>query len=61
MLTATVPNGLMVSACPHTEPYQIWSKLCDPPFWIVDGEIHMGDKPSLGLTLNEDFIDAHRA
>ncbi len=61
MLTATVPNGLMVSACPHTEPYQIWSDLYDPPFRIVDGEIQLSDEPGLGLTLKEDFIAAHRA
>ena len=59
-LIAAAPNGLMVSACPHTEPYQIWSELYDPPFQIVDGIIHMGDEPGLGLTLNADFIDAHR-
>ncbi len=59
-LIAAAPNGLMVSACPHSEPYQIWSDLYDPPFQIVDGEIHMGDEPGLGLTLNEDFIAAHR-
>ena len=49
-----------VPACPPTEPYQIWSQLYDPPFRIIDGVIHMGDEPGLGLTVNEDFIKAHR-
>ena len=60
-LVPAVPNGLMVSACPHTEPYQVWSKLYDPPFQMVDGEIHIVDEAGLGLTLNKDFIEAHRA
>ena len=51
----------MVSSCPHTEPYQVWSKLYDPPFQMVDGEIHIVDEPGLGLTFNKDFIEAHRA
>ena len=60
-LIPAVPNGLMVSACPHTEPYQTWSDLLVPPFRIVDGEIPLNDRRGFGLTLNEDFIVAHRA
>lgn len=55
-LLAAVPNGLMVSACPHTEPYQIWSQLYEPAFEIVDGSINMSERPGLGLELNEAFI-----
>ena len=55
-LMAAVPNGLMVPACPHTEPYQIWSKLYDPPFQITAGEIQMSDRPGLGLEFNQDFV-----
>ena len=36
-LVAAVPNGLMVPACPSCEPFQIWSKLYDPPFQVVNG------------------------
>ena len=56
-LLAAVPNGLMIPACPHTEPYQIWSRLYDPPFQVVEGEVAMTDQPGLGLTLNQSFVD----
>ena len=59
-LVAGVPNGLMVSACPDVEPYEIWSKLYNPSFRVVDGQIQMTDRPGLGLDLNEDFIAEHR-
>ena len=59
-LLAAVSNGLMVSACPHTEPYQIWAKLYEPAFEIVEGTIHMGDEPGLGLDFNEAFIAKYR-
>lgn len=55
-LMAGVPNGLMVPACPHTEPYQIWSKLYDPPFQIAAGEIEMSDRLGLGLEFNQAFV-----
>jgi L-alanine-DL-glutamate epimerase-like enolase superfamily enzyme len=57
---AAVPNGLMVPACPSCEPFQIWSKLYDPPFQVIDGQITMTDKPGLGLELDWDFINRHR-
>ena len=60
-LAAAVPNSLMVPACPHTEPYQIWAHLYDPPFQIKAGEIEMTDRPGLGLTFNEVFISKYRA
>lgn len=59
-LIAAVPNGLLVSACPHTEPYQIWSKLYRPAFEIVDGEIAMTDRPGLGLAFDEDFVAEYK-
>ena len=59
-LLAAVPNGLMVSACPHTEPYQIWSRLYDPAFQIVDGQVRMSDRPGLGLDLDEAFVEEYR-
>jgi len=59
-LVAAVPNGLMVPACPHTEPYQIWSRLYNPPFQIESGEIEMSNLPGLGLTFNEAFISEYQ-
>ncbi len=59
-LAAAVPNGLIVSAYPDCEPNEIWSKLYDPPFQIIDGHITMTEQPGLGLTLNEDFIDRYQ-
>lgn len=57
---AAVPNGLMVSACPHTEPYQIWSRLYSPSFRIEGGEIALSERPGLGLEFDPSFIEAHR-
>ena len=59
-LVAAVPNGLMVSACPDSEPYQIWSKMYAPRFSVIDGHIEMTDKPGLGLELHWEFIDEFR-
>lgn len=59
-LVSAVGNGLFVPACPHTEPYQIWSKLYDPPFKIVNGEIKNSDRPGLGLNLNWAFVEEFR-
>ena len=59
-LVAAVSNGLMVPACPPTEPYQIWSQLYDPPFRVEGGEIAMSDAPGMGLELDEDFVAEHR-
>jgi L-alanine-DL-glutamate epimerase-like enolase superfamily enzyme len=55
-LVAAIPNGLMVSTCPEVEPYQIWSRMYDPAFEVVDGQISLTDKPGLGLELDEDFL-----
>ena len=60
-LAAAVPNGLIVSTCPDSEPWEIWSKLYDPPFRVVDSHIQMTDKPGLGLELNWDFVNEYRA
>lgn len=59
-LSAAVPNGLIVPACPDVEPYEIWSKLYSPRFEISEGVIEMTDRPGLGLDLDWDFIDEHR-
>ncbi len=59
-LVSAVPNGLLVPACPHTEPYQIWSKLYDPPFQVVKGEIEMSERPGLGLNLDGAFVEEYR-
>ena len=58
---AAVPNGLTVSACPSGESREIWSRLYDPPFQVVDGYITMTNRPGLGLTLDWDFINRNRA
>ena len=55
---AGVPNGLMVSVCPNVEPHEIWSRLYDPSFRVVDGQIQMTDRPGLGLEPNEDTASA---
>jgi L-rhamnonate dehydratase len=59
-LVAAAPNGLMVPACPASEPYQVWSKLYRPGFVIRDGEVVMTDRPGLGLELDEEFVRTHR-
>ena len=55
-LVAAVPNGLMVPACPDSEPYQVWSRMYGPGFEIADGQTVMTDKPGLGLELDQDFV-----
>ena len=59
-LVAAIPNGLMIPACPRTEPYQIWSKLYSPELRVVDGYIQMTEKPGLGLELDRDFVEQYR-
>jgi len=54
---AAVPNGLMIPACPATEPYQIWSKMYKPAFEVKNGEVEMTDRPGLGLELDWDFVE----
>ena len=59
-LVAAVPNGLMIPACPRTEPYQIWSRLYHPPFRVLNGSIQMTEKPGLGLQLDWEFVNRYR-
>ena len=59
-LVAAVPNGLTVPACPSCEFFQIWSKMYDPPFQVVDAHISMTERPGLGLALDWDFINRYR-
>ena len=59
-LVAAIPNGLMIPACPRTEPYQIWSKLYRPELRVVEGYIQMTEKPGLGLEFDPDFVDRYR-
>ena len=59
-MVAAVPNGFMVSTCPHVEDFQIWSRLYSPPFIVENGRIAMTEKPGLGLDLDWEFIDRHR-
>ena len=59
-LVTAVPNGLIIPACPHTEPYQIWSRLYDPPFAVTDGEVEMTERPGLGLDFDEAFLEEFR-
>ncbi len=59
-LVAAVPNGLMIPACPSSEPYQIWSKLYDPPVRIEKGELVMTEKPGIGLDFDQTFIQRYQ-
>ncbi len=59
-LVAAVPNGLMVSVYPSSEPREIWSKMYDPPFRVDDGQIALSDRPGLGHELDWSFIESHR-
>jgi len=58
-LVAAVPNGLIVSAFPSTEPYQIWSSLYKEPIQIKEGWIELSQRPGLGLEFDDDFIEKH--
>lgn len=59
-LVAAVPNGLIVSAFPSTEPYQIWSSLYKQPIQIKEGWIELSQRPGLGLEFDDDFIAKRR-
>lgn len=59
-LVAAVPNGLIVSTYPSSEPHEIWSKMYDPPFLVNDGQIILSDRPGLGHELDWGFIELHR-
>jgi len=59
-LVAAVPNGLIVSAFPSTEPYQIWSSLYKKPIQIKEGWIELSQRPGLGLEFDDDFIKKHK-
>ncbi len=55
-LVSAVPNGLIVSAFPSIEPYQIWSSLYKEPIQIREGWIELSQRPGLGLEFDDDFI-----
>ena len=59
-MVAAVSNGLIVPACPDSEPYEIWSKLYSSRLEIVNGEIALTERPGLGLDLDWDFVNKHR-
>jgi len=59
-LIASVPNGLIVSAFPPGEPYEVWSRLYLEPIQIRDSQIQLSQRPGLGLDLDEAFIQRHR-
>jgi L-alanine-DL-glutamate epimerase-like enolase superfamily enzyme len=59
-LVASLPNGLIVSAFPPGEPYEVWSRLYRQPLQLRKGEIRLGGAPGLGLELDEAFIARHR-
>jgi L-alanine-DL-glutamate epimerase-like enolase superfamily enzyme len=59
-LIASLPNGLIVSAFPAGEPYEVWSRMYAEPLHLREGQIQLSNKPGLGLELNEEFIRRHR-
>ena len=59
-LVASVPNGLIVSAFPSIEPYQIWSSLYKEPLQIREGWIELSQRPGLGLEFDDDFISKRK-
>jgi L-alanine-DL-glutamate epimerase-like enolase superfamily enzyme len=59
-LMAAVPNSLIMSACPESESYQIWSRMYNPPLKVENGHIAMREQPGLGLELDWEFVERHR-
>jgi L-alanine-DL-glutamate epimerase-like enolase superfamily enzyme len=59
-LQAALPNGLIVSAFPAGEPIEIWSRLYREPIALQDGLIRLGDRPGLGLELDDGFVRSRR-
>jgi L-alanine-DL-glutamate epimerase-like enolase superfamily enzyme len=59
-LVASLPNGLIVSAFPPGEPYEVWSRLYREPLQLLNGQIRLTAAPGLGLELDEAFIARNR-
>ena len=57
---AAIPNLLMIPATPATEPFQIWSRLYDPPFVVDSPTLELTEAPGMGLSLNDDFVREYR-
>ena len=53
---AAIPNLLMIPATPAIEPFQIWSRLYDPPFVVDSPTLELTEAPGMGLSLNDDFV-----
>ena len=46
----------MIPATPAIEPFQIWSRLYDPPFVVDSPTLELTESPGMGLSLNDDFV-----
>jgi L-alanine-DL-glutamate epimerase-like enolase superfamily enzyme len=58
-LLASVPGGTFVEAFSPARDPIFWNIIADRPS-LTDGQFPLPERPGLGWTLDEDFIEAHR-
>lgn len=59
-LLAALPNGLIVSAFPAGQVPEIWSRLYQEPIKLVNGTIHLGEGPGLGVAFDQEFLSRYK-
>ena len=60
-LLAAVPNGHIQEVFPNPVRDPLWSRLFVEQPRVLDGELVLGDRPGLGVTLDHDFLDHYSA
>jgi L-alanine-DL-glutamate epimerase-like enolase superfamily enzyme len=58
-LLASIPHGTYVE-CFHPDRDPIWWNLVANRPELVDGQLHLSERPGLGWELDADYIDMHR-
>jgi L-alanine-DL-glutamate epimerase-like enolase superfamily enzyme len=56
-LLAAVPNGHIQEVFPNPVRDPLWSRLFSEQPQVLDGELVLGDRPGLGLTLDRDVLE----
>ena len=59
-LVAAVDNGYMVEVFPNRARDPSWDGLFAERPALVDGQIVLGDRPGLGISLDRDFLERYR-
>ena len=60
-LVAAVENGHILEVFPNPVRDPVWRGLFSERPETVRGEVRLSDRPGLGIELDRDFLDRHRA